>query len=203
MAHQPAFTVWFTGLPQSGKSTLADLLAEELREQRGLSALEILDGDVIRTELCRGLGFSKQDRDENIRRIAFVCKVLTRAGVPNIVAAVSPYGDARQAARAEIGRFVEVYCAASADQCADRDYKGNYAKARAGEIQHFTGVDDPYEPPANPELSLDTVGRSPQDCLADIVAKLEQLGYLEPAKQAYSSDEEAEVASRLESLGYM
>jgi adenylyl-sulfate kinase len=210
MAHTPAFTVWFTGLPQSGKSTLADLLAYELREVRGLSALEILDGDVIRTELSRGLGFSREDRDENIRRIAFVCKLLTRAGVPNIVAAVSPYREAREQARASIGRFVEVYCAASADQCAERDYKGNYAKARAGEIAHFTGVDDPYEPPESPDLTLDTVGRTPEDCLAEITQKLEQLGYLAPASagggqgaQAYSSDEEAEVASRLESLGYM
>jgi adenylyl-sulfate kinase len=210
MAHTPAFTVWFTGLPQSGKSTLADLLAYELREVRGLSALEILDGDVIRTELSRGLGFSREDRDENIRRIAFVCKLLTRAGVPNIVAAVSPYREAREQARASIGRFVEVYCAASADQCAERDYKGNYAKARAGEIAHFTGVDDPYEPPESPDLTLDTVGRTPEDCLAEITQKLEELGYLAPASagggqgaQAYSSDEEAEVASRLESLGYM
>jgi adenylyl-sulfate kinase len=209
MPHSPAFTVWFTGLPQSGKSTLADLLAYELREVRGLSALEILDGDVIRTELSRGLGFSREDRDENIRRIAFVCKVLTRAGVPNIVAAVSPYREAREQARASIGRFVEVYCAATADQCAERDYKGNYAKAKAGEIAHFTGVDDPYEPPASPELTLDTVGRSPEDCLAEIMQKLESLGYLTPAggdggsDQAYSADEEAEVASRLESLGYM
>ena len=178
MPHTPAFTVWFTGLPQSGKSTLADLLAYELRESRGLSALEILDGDVIRTELSRGLGFSREDRDENIRRIAFVCKLLTRAGVPNIVAAVSPYREAREQARASIGRFVEVYCAATADQCAERDYKGNYAKARAGEIAHFTGVDDPYEPPASPELTLDTVGRTPEDCLAEITQKLEALGYL-------------------------
>jgi adenylyl-sulfate kinase len=208
MPHTPAFTVWFTGLPQSGKSTLADLLAYELRESRGLSTLEILDGDVIRTELSRGLGFSREDRDENIRRIAFVCKLLTRAGVPNIAAAVSPYREVREQARESIGRFVEVYCAATADQCAGRDYKGNYAKARAGEIAHFTGVDDPYEPPASPELALDTVGRSPEDCVAEITQKLEALGYLAApgggdAGKAYSSEEEAEVASRLESLGYM
>ncbi|MGZ4430456.1 MAG: adenylyl-sulfate kinase [Gaiellales bacterium] len=204
MAHDPAFTVWFTGLPQSGKSTLADLLAEELRGRRGLSALEILDGDVIRTELCKGLGFSREDRDENIRRIAFVCKVLTRAGVPNIVAAVSPYREARERARAEVGRFVEVHCAATADQCAARDYKGNYAKARAGEIHHFTGVDDPYEPPEDAELSLDTVAQTPEQCVALILAKLEQLGYLGGGGgPVYSASEEQQVASHLESLGYM
>ena len=201
MAHTPAFTVWFTGLPQSGKSTLAEALAAQLRERHGLSNLELLDGDVIRTELCRGLGFSREDRDENIRRITFVCRLLTRAGVPVIAAAISPYREARDTARAEIGRFVEIHCAADADQCAARDDKGNWARARAGELTHFTGVDDPYEPPLNPELALDTVGQTPQACVAQIVAKLEQLGYL--AGSAYSAGEQAEVAARLESLGYL
>ncbi len=199
----PSFTVWFTGLPQSGKSTLAGMLAEELRERRGIAGLELLDGDVIRTELCRGLGFSREDRDENVRRIAFVCKLLNRKGVPAIVAAISPYRDAREAARGEIERFVEVHCAASADDCARRDYKGNYARARAGEIRHFTGVDDPYEEPPAPELRLDTVGEPPQRSLERILARLEELGYLPAAGAAYSADEEAEVAARLESLGYL
>jgi adenylyl-sulfate kinase len=203
-ATRPAFTVWFTGLPQSGKSTLAEMLAAELRERRGVTALELLDGDVIRTELCRGLGFSREDRDENIRRIAFVCKLLNRNGVPAIAAAISPYREAREQARREIGSFVEVYCAASADDCAKRDYKGNYARARAGEIHHFTGVDDPYEPPGSPELTLDTVSEPPERSLGRILAKLEELGYLPRQEgKAYSTDEEAEVAARLESLGYL
>jgi adenylylsulfate kinase len=203
MAQTEGFTVWFTGLPQSGKSTLAGLLVDALRA-RGLERIEVLDGDVIRTELCRGLGFSREDRDENIRRIAFVSKLLTRNGVATVVAAISPYGEARDRARAEIGRFVEVYCAAPADACAQRDHKGNYARARAGEIQHFTGVDDPYEAPTNPELTLDTVDETPEQSLQRILACLESLGYLAPAAAAaYSSEEEAEVAARLESLGYM
>jgi adenylyl-sulfate kinase len=205
MPHSFAFTVWFTGLPQSGKSTLAEALAVELRDRRGHSNLEVLDGDVIRTELSRGLGFSREDRDENIRRIAFVCKVLTRAGVPNIVAAVSPYREARARARAEIGRFVEVHCAAAPDDCAARDYKGNWARARAGEITGFTGVDDPYEEPLDPDLRIDTVGRTVEEGVREIVACLEARAYLPRAAGggAYSADEEAEVAARLESLGYM
>jgi adenylylsulfate kinase len=201
-ATRPAFTVWFSGLPQSGKSTLAGLLATELRERRGVPFLELLDGDVIRTELCRGLGFSREDRDENIRRIAFVCSLLTRNGVPNIVAAISPYREAREAARRQIGRFVEVYCAADADACASRDHKGNWARARAGEIAHFTGVDDPYEAPLDPELRLDTVSAPPAECVARIAETLERLGHLPPAG-TYSQAEEAAVQERLESLGYM
>ncbi len=181
MPHSFAFTVWFTGLPQSGKSTLAEALAVELRDRRGHSNLEVLDGDVIRTELSRGLGFSREDRDENIRRIAFVCKVLTRAGVPNIVAAVSPYREARARARAEIGRFVEVHCAAAPDDCAARDYKGNWARARAGEITGFTGVDDPYEEPSSPEIVVETEGLDPEESAAFVVARLEEMG-LVPAK---------------------
>src|SRR5215210_1671510 len=122
MSHSPAFTVWFTGLPQSGKSTLAEALLARLRDRYGVSNTQLIDGDIIRTELSQGLGFSRADRDENIRRIAFVCKLLTRAGVPNIVAAVSPYRAARERARDEIGRFVEVHCAATAEACAARDH---------------------------------------------------------------------------------
>jgi adenylyl-sulfate kinase len=199
----PAFTVWFTGLPQSGKSTLAGMLAGELRERNGIDRVELLDGDVIRTELCRGLGFSREDRDENVRRIAFVCKLLNRNGIPVIVAAISPYRDARAAARGEIDRFVEVHCAASAEDCARRDWKGNYARARAGEISHFTGVDDPYEEPVAPELRLDTVAEAPERSLARIVARLQELGHLPAAEAPYSAGEEAEVAARLESLGYL
>src|SRR3954452_4563144 len=152
----PAYTVWFTGLPQSGKSTLAELLVRALRG-RGVEAVDLLDGDVVRTELCRGLGFTREDRDENVRRIAFVCKLLNRNGVPAVVAAISPYRVARDAARAQIGRFIEVHCAAGPDDCAARDHKVNWKRARAGQIAHFTGVDDPYEEPLHPELRLDTV----------------------------------------------
>src|SRR5215203_4425355 len=145
------FCLWFTGLSGSGKSTITTHLVKELRK-RG-SNLEVLDGDVVRENLSKGLGFSKEDRDTNIRRIAFVANLLSRNGVPVITAAISPYKAIRDEAREMMGdRFIEVYVNATVDTCAERDVKGLYAKARAGEIKEFTGVSDPYEEPLDPEL---------------------------------------------------
>ncbi|MGC8834226.1 MAG: adenylyl-sulfate kinase, partial [Armatimonadota bacterium] len=139
------FTVWFTGLSGAGKTTISQLVAEEIR-RRGRN-VEILDGDVVRTHLSKGLGFSKEDRDTNIRRIAFVCKLLTRNGVAVIAAAISPYRDVREEARREIGNFVEVYVRCPLEVCIQRDVKGLYQKALRGEIPNFTGISDPYEEP--------------------------------------------------------
>jgi len=170
------FTVWFTGLSGAGKSTLAHLLVEELRGRD--FKIELLDGDIVRTNLSKGLGFSKEDRDTNILRIGFVANLLTRNGVAAVVSAISPYRDVRDKVRALIGDFVEVYVNAPIEVCESRDVKGLYAKARAGEITGFTGVDDPYEPPAQPEVEVRTDLHSEDECLAQILAALEERGYL-------------------------
>lgn len=174
------FVVWFTGLPSSGKSTLARLLEGEL-SQRGLP-VEVLDGDEVRQRLNRGLGFSKEDRDDNIRRISYVAKLLSRNGVVAITAAISPYQAVRDEARQEIGRFVEVYVKCSLQACVDRDVKGLYRQALAGEITNFTGVSDPYEEPLSPELTVQTDRESPEASLRRILARLEELGYLPPVQ---------------------
>jgi adenylylsulfate kinase len=171
------FTLWFTGLSGSGKTTIAHLVGPEL-DRRGL-IVEYLDGDTVRTRLSKGLGFSKEDRDTNIERIGWVASRLTRQGGAVITAAISPYEETRRKARAmveEFGTFVEVHVKASVDECARRDVKGLYAKAFAGEIKGFTGVDDPYEVPVAPELVVDTEEHEPEASAAIIVAKLEELG---------------------------
>jgi adenylyl-sulfate kinase len=170
------FVLWFTGLSGAGKSTLSALVADELR-RRGVH-VEVLDGDEVRTHLSKGLGFSKEDRDTNIRRIGFVAKLLARAGACAITAAISPYKAIRDEQRAQIERFVEVYCACPIDALAARDPKGLYKKALAGEIAHFTGIDDPYEPPDAPEVTLFTDRESKDESLAKILGKLEELGYV-------------------------
>ncbi len=196
------FTLWFTGLPSSGKSTLAQLVATALRVRgRGV---EVLDGDVVRTHLSKGLGFSKEDRDENIRRIGFVCGLLSRHGVAAIAAAISPYRAIRDEVRASNGNFVEAYVKASVETCAKRDVKGLYKKALAGEIKNFTGVNDPYEPPHNPELIIETEKESPEQSASRILRKLEELGYLDAsAEPAYTPEEEARIRERLVRLGYL
>lgn len=167
------FTLWFTGLSGAGKTTISEIVARELRA-RG-SKLEILDGDVVRENLSKGLGFSKEDRDTNIRRIAFVADLLSRNGTPVITAAISPYREIRREARDLMGeRFIEVYIEASVDVCAERDVKGLYAKAFAGEIKEFTGVSDPYEAPENPEVTLKTAEEEPEESAGRLISYLEE-----------------------------
>jgi adenylyl-sulfate kinase len=172
------FTVWFTGLSGSGKSTIAEMLYHEF-QARGMKT-EILDGDVVRQNLSKGLGFSKEDRDTNILRIGFVADLLTRNGVATICCPISPYRATRDAVRAQIGAFVEVYVHATVEEiAAHRDPKGLYAKALAGEITGFTGVDDPYEAPDDPELVVDTMVETPEESLRRVMDTLQALGYLE------------------------
>lgn len=170
------FTVWLTGLPCSGKSTLSTCLGAELLA-RGCR-VEVLDGDVVRTNLSRGLGFSREDRDINILRIGFVAHLLSRNGVVVLVAAVSPYAGVRHQVREQIGQFVEVHVDCPVSECERRDVKGMYAKARAGTIRGFTGVDDPYEPPEHPEVSVYTVHETVAESSQKILSVLEGLGYL-------------------------
>jgi adenylylsulfate kinase len=170
------FTVWLTGLSGAGKTTIAHQLAEIIRQRRG--QVEVLDGDVVRTNLSKGLGFSKEDRDTNIRRIGFVCQLLTRNGVPVIAAAISPYHAVRDEVRAQIGDFVEVFVRCPLDELVRRDVKGLYEKALRGEIANFTGVSDPYEPPENPEVTVETDAETVEESVAKIVAALEARGYL-------------------------
>ncbi len=172
-------TVWFTGLPCSGKTTLALKLSAELKK-RGINC-EDLDGDVTRKYLSKGLGFSKEDRDENIRRVGFVCSLLTKHGSVVTAAFVSPYRSIRDENRKMIGNFVEVYVKCSVEKCMERDVKGMYKKAIAGEIKNFTGVSDPFEEPEKPELVVETDKESEAESLKKIIAKLEELGYLRPA----------------------
>jgi adenylylsulfate kinase len=170
------FVVWFTGLSAAGKTTVGSLVAREL-EQRG-HTVEVLDGDIIRTHLSQGLGFSKEDRDTNVARIGWVASRLARAGATVVVSAISPYEEARRRARAlveEHAPFVEVHVATPIEVCAERDPKGLYARARTGEIEHFTGVSDPYEEPSAPELRLHTEGNEPAQSAALVIARLEEL----------------------------
>jgi adenylylsulfate kinase len=176
------FTLWFTGLSGAGKTTIAEIVGPEL-ERRGV-LVDHLDGDVVRTHLSKGLGFSREDRDTNILRIGFVSKLLSRHGAGVIVAAISPYRETRDLVREMIGaRFVEVYVATSLEECERRDIKGLYAKARSGEIKEFTGISDPYEPPLDPEITVDTEGRSPAESAAHVIARLEELGVIDPVAQ--------------------
>lgn len=169
-------TVWFTGLPCSGKTAIADRVAEALREQG--DRVERLDGDTVRKGLTSDLGFSKEDRDENIKRVTFVAKLLTRNGVKVLATFVSPYIERRRKSREEIGEFMEVYVKCSIEECMRRDIKGMYRKALAGEITGFTGVDDPYEEPPNPELILDTDKETVEESVQKVLEKMESLGYL-------------------------
>jgi adenylylsulfate kinase len=176
-----ALTIWLTGLPCSGKTTIAALLAQSLCK-RGVSRLEVLDGDVVRTHLSKGLGFSRADRDTNILRIGWVCQLLARHGVTTIVAAVSPYRESRRQVRAMIekvggaGTFMEIWVRCTLEECIRRDVKGLYAKALRGEIQQFTGVSDPYEEPAQPELVVETGSGLPSDSVGQILEAIDHRG---------------------------
>jgi adenylylsulfate kinase len=176
------FTLWFTGLSGAGKTTVSEIVEKELRRRRG--RVEVLDGDIVRTNLSKGLGFSRAHRDTNILRIGFVAKLLTRNGVGVIVSAISPYKEARDMVRRDIGEdFIEVYVHCPIEVCAERDVKGLYKKAFAGEIPEFTGVSDPYEPPAAPELVLNTDEEEPEESARKVIAKLKELGYLDPVEE--------------------
>ncbi len=176
------FTLWFTGLSGAGKTTVAEIVEHELRERIG--SVEVLDGDIVRTNLSKGLGFSREDRDTNVLRIGFVANLLTRNGVGVIVSAISPFKKVRDQVRREVGDgFIEIFVDAPVEVCAERDVKGLYKKAYSGEIPQFTGVSDPYEPPAAPELTLRTNEEEPADSAKKVIAKLEDLGYLQPVKE--------------------
>ncbi|MFZ2054405.1 MAG: adenylyl-sulfate kinase [Candidatus Aminicenantales bacterium] len=174
--NQKGFTLWFTGLPCSGKSAVANRVAEILRE-KGMR-IERLDGDIVRQDLTRDLGFSKEDRNENIRRVTFVAKLLTRNGVGVLTSFISPYRDVRVRSRREIGNFIEVYAKCALEECIRRDVKGMYQKAMRGEIKEFTGISDPYEEPENPEILLQTDKETLEESVAVVLKKLEELGYL-------------------------
>jgi len=200
---QKGFTVWFTGLSGAGKTALALILEDEL-QARDLK-VERLDGDIVRRHLTRDLGFSKEDRDKNIERVTFVAKLLTRNGVAVLCSFISPYRDVRADSRAEIGNFVEVYCKCPLEVLIQRDVKGLYKKALAGEISNFTGVSDPYEEPLNPEVVCETDKETIGESVAKIIDKLEEMGYIPKAAQrrVYSREEERLIEERLEALGYI
>jgi adenylylsulfate kinase len=173
---QRGVTIWFTGLSGAGKTTICKALEQELRDQG--YKVEVLDGDVVRENLTKGLGFSKEDRDENIRRIGFVAQLLTRNGVIVLVSAISPYRSIREEVRHRIGDFVEVYVSTPLEVCEQRDVKGLYKRARAGEIRQFTGIDDPYEPPLNPEVNCQTHQEVLEESLSKVWEKLAEMGYV-------------------------
>jgi len=197
-----ACTIWFTGLPCSGKSTIANRVAEILKNKG--YRVEQLDGDVTRKYLSKGLGFTKEDRDENIRRVGFVAKLLTRNGVFVTAAFVSPYREIRDEIRKEIGNFVEVYVKCPVEVCIERDVKGMYKKALKGEIKNFTGIDDPYEEPLNPEVIVETDKETVEESVGKVMRKLAELGYIDEwcEPEGYSEEEEEIVKKRLEDLGY-
>lgn len=172
------FTLWFTGLSGAGKSTVSNILDHRLRSFG--AKVEVLDGDVVRTHLSKGLGFSKEDRDTNIRRIGFVCQLLSRNGVIAIAAAISPYRETRDWVRSQVPHFVEVFARCPLEKLVERDVKGLYKKALAGEIKEFTGVSDPYEEPLQPEVIIDTHVETPEQSADKIWGKLEELGLIRP-----------------------
>ena len=176
MEEQKGFTAWFTGLPCCGKTTVADRVADILRDNG--YRVERLDGDIVRQGLTNDLGFSKEDRDENIKRVTFVAKLLTRNGVAVLATFVSPYRERRQKTRKEIGNFIEIYTKCPVNVCMERDVKGMYKKALEGKIKNFTGVDDPYEEPINPELVINTDIETIEESVKRVLDKFEDLGYI-------------------------
>jgi len=199
---EKGFVVWFTGLPSAGKTTLARMVERELLE-RGLK-VEVLDGDDVRKNLSKGLGYSKEDRDTNIRRVGYVCKLLSRNGVAAIASCISPYKEVREEVREEIGNFVEVYVKCPLEVLIGRDVKGLYKKALRGEIKGFTGIDDPYEEPDRPEVIVETDKETPEQGCNKIIKTLELLGYIPRVEEYdYSQEEYESVKKRLQDLGYV
>jgi adenylylsulfate kinase len=197
-SEEPGFVLWLTGLSGAGKSTLARTVTVALAD-RG-HRVELLDGDEVRTNLCQGLGFSRADRDTNIARIGYVAGKLAKHGVAVVVAAISPYREARAKVRTAVTNFVEVFVDAPLETCAQRDPKGLYAKAIAGEIANFTGVSDPYEAPEDPELVVHTDREPVERSAEQVMDTLERLGLTKPG-DVYIAIEEDEVAARLDALG--
>ncbi len=196
-------TLWMTGLSGAGKTTIANSLAEKLIRQG--EKVEILDGDIVRTNLSKGLGFSKEDRETNLKRIGFVCRLLSRNGAIAIAAAISPYDQIRKELRSQDENFIEVYVNAPLEKCIERDVKGLYKKALAGEIKQFTGIDDPYEPPEDAEIEVHTDKESVEESVNFVIRRLEELGRIEPdnSSESYTPEEEEFIQKRLEALGYL
>lgn len=196
------FVLWFTGLPSAGKTTLARMAENRILE-KGLK-VEVLDGDDIRKNLSKGLGYSKEDRDTNIKRVGYVCKLLSRNGVVAIASCISPYKEVRDEVRQDVGNFVEVYVKCPIEVLKERDIKGLYKKALNGEIKGFTGVDDPYEEPDKPEVIVETDKETPEESCNKIIKTLEILGYIPKVEDyEYSKEDEKLVKKRLEDLGYI
>jgi len=195
-------TLWFTGMSGSGKSTVSEIVEVILRDAG--YKVEVLDGDIVRTNLSKGLGFSKEDRDLNIKRIGFVCNLLTRNGVIAIAAAISPYKEVRDYNRREIGDFIEIFCKCPLEVLIDRDVKGLYKKALAGEIENFTGVSDPYEEPEKPEVTIESDSETPEESARKVLDKMIELGYVDIERINLSKDSDDEtIKKRLEDLGYI
>lgn len=202
MSNTKGFTLWFTGLPCSGKTTVAEIVEKELRN-RGLN-VESLDGDEIRKHFSKGLGFSKEDRDTHILRMGFIAKLLSRNGVAVSAAFVSPYREIRDQIRKDMEGFIEIFVKCPVEVCIERDVKGMYKKALAGEIKNFTGVSDPYEEPLNPELVIETDKESIEESVQKVLQMLEGMGYISSSEEsAYTPEEEEKVKNRLKALGYI
>jgi adenylyl-sulfate kinase len=200
------FTLWFTGLSGAGNTTLAKMVEEQLLARD--CKVELLDNDTILTHLSKGLDYSHEDQDTNILRIGFVAKLLTRNWVVALVSTISPYRATRDQVRTDIGNFIEVYVKCPLEVCMQRDVKGFYKRALAGEITQFTGISDTYEEPLNPEIVVETANEAPFESALKIMARLEELGYLATEEDiqsnaAYTQEEEEEVSARLEALGYL
>ncbi len=196
------FTVWLVGLPRSGKSTIARMIVERL-QSRGLH-VEFLNSARIRREINRSLGFTREEIETNLRRLGYECKMLNRNGVVAVVTAVSPYRDVRDAIRADVETFVEVYCRATMEVLMSRDERGLFEKAMRGEIEHVAGVNAPFEEPFKPEVLVNTDVESPEACCDKVIAKLEAMGLIgEMNESAYTADEEEMIKERLRDLGYL